>query len=53
MPNTVSCDRKFRRIQNLHISQTAVLDDNIAKLFRRIQNLHISQTSNRDLEWKF
>ena len=38
-------DNPFSRIQNLHISQTAVLIPTNAITFSRIQNLHISQTS--------
>ena len=34
----------FRRIQNLHISQTYQVVFLAMLLFRRIQNLHISQT---------
>ena len=35
---------RFRRIQNLHISQTLADWRKAMKEFRRIQNLHISQT---------
>ena len=39
--------RKFSRIQNLHISQTAKEVDLKFDEFSRIQNLHISQTFGR------